>query len=150
MAITYAVESYMEALPELQLLYPEHWEEIACNKDSIKLNPDYARYQSLAISGVLFLTTVRDDGKLIGYFLGFIMPHLHYQQSKTLFYDIFFLQKVYRKGRTGIKLFQFVEAACKARGVEKIYLSTKVSADVSPLFEYLGYGLCEKVYTKVL
>lgn len=148
--ITYQCEAYTTVLPELKLLYPEHWEEIACNKDSVPLNPDYGRYQALDEAGILFLTTIRDAGSLIGYFLGFIMPHLHYQQSTTLFYDIFFLRKSHRHGRTGIKLFQFVEAAAKAKGVEKIYLSTKVKADISPLFEYLNYTLCEKVYTKML
>ena len=92
----------------------------------------------------------RNDDELIGYVIFFIAPHLHYKSCKRAIEDIYFVKKEYRKGRVGIKLFQYAEEVLKHCGVEVIVMNTKVHLDNTRLFEYLGYKMTDKVFTKIL
>src|SRR5580700_5462094 len=58
--ITYQVEPFDTSFEEAQELLIEHWEEIALNKDKIKLAVDVTRYKELADRGALHIVTVRD------------------------------------------------------------------------------------------
>ena len=148
--IQYQEESFDSVIGEWKILAVDHWNEIALNKDRIKLNPAWDKYKNSDTAGIWFCVTARDGGKLIGYFIGFVMPHLHYVDSMTLFYDIFYLKPEYRKGRAGILLFKKVEECAKRRNVEKIYVSTKLSHDMGRIFEYLDYTPIERVYAKMI
>ncbi len=150
MTLAYKPEHFSEVIEEWRVLAVEHWNEIALNKDRIKLNPNWAAYEQTDKEGRWFCVTARDGTKLVGYFIGFVMPHLHYVDSMTLFYDIFYLKPEYRKGRAGILLFKKVEEEAKLRGVEKIYVSTKLSHDMGKLFDYLDYTPIERVYSKMI
>ena len=148
-AVTYAVEAYHDALPEVRELLEEHWREVALDHATIKLDPDYERYASLAASGALHLCTARSNGMLVGYHISLINSHLHYKSSLTCFTDIFFLRKQYRTGLTGYKLLKFFRDSVKKRGVQKIYMSMKLTHEIGPLLERLGFKPIERVYTVV-
>jgi predicted acetyltransferase len=150
MAITYQVEKLENMLPEIKLLLDAHWEEVALDKDVIKLNPDYDKYLELSYKDILHCVTVREDGQMVGYHLSFIMPHLHYKDSLTAFTDIFFLRKDKRKGTIGIKLLKFMEQSLKEKNVQKIYMGTKLHIDISPILTHLGYRQIEKSFAKVI
>jgi GNAT superfamily N-acetyltransferase len=147
--IEYAVEDWLEALPELRMLFNEHWEEIALDQDSIKLEPDYTTYANLAVSDALHLVTARADGLIVGYHLSIIKPHLHYKSSLTCFTDVFFLKKDYRKGVIGYKLIKFFRDSVKEKGVQKVYMGTKLHLDLGPLLERLGFTPIERIYSQV-
>ena len=146
----YAVERYIDVKVEAEGLLKEHYEEVASDKDLIQLNADHARYEAYDDAGTLHLVTCRCDGKLIGYYVCFVYTHPHYKDSLTAYTDVFFISKEYRKGRVGIKLFQYVEQTLRQRGVQRIYAGTKLKLDIGPMLEYLGYNPIERVYTKVL
>ena len=65
--IEYKEETYSQVIDEIKPLLEDHWEEIALNKEVIKLNPNYEMYEKLCNAGVMRIVTARDDGKLIGY-----------------------------------------------------------------------------------
>jgi hypothetical protein len=134
---------------EMKLLFPIHYEELCVVKD-FELNPDYAAYKRMCDAGMLRCITCRCDGELIGYIIFIIQPHLHYMSCKTAFEDIYFIRKEYRRGRVGIKLFQYAENVLKGIGVDRIVMHTKVHLDNSRLFEYLGYKMTDKIFTKLL
>jgi GNAT superfamily N-acetyltransferase len=157
--IVYAVEPFDTAFEEAQELLQEHWEEIALNKDTIKLDIDVSRYKELADKGVLHIVTARDGniqksawdpGKLIGYHVGMIVPHLHYKSTLHGITDIFFIHPDYRKGRIGINLFKYVEKSMKERGVVKLMTAVKLHLDVGAIFERLGWTPIERLYSKML
>lgn len=150
MGISIQREDYAKIIDEMSLLYQAHYDEIAVNQDVIPLAPDYALYQQLDAQGQTEVVTVRDDGFIVGYAMGFCKPHLHYSQSLHFLMDIFYLKPEYRKGFVGIKLFQKLEEVLKARGVVKILLATKCHLDRSRMFEWLGYQKQEVVFQKVL
>lgn len=106
LAITYQVENYLEALPEIKEHYQAHWEEMAMYKDKIPLDMDYSKYEFLAKQELLHLLTVRADGELIGYHISVVSPHLHYKSTLHAMCDIYRLRPDMRKGMTGVRMFK--------------------------------------------
>jgi GNAT superfamily N-acetyltransferase len=147
--ITYSEEDCTVFFQELAPLLPVHYEELCVTKD-YELEPDYAAYDNLHKAGCLRAVTCRSDGELIGYIIFIVQPHLHYRSCITAFEDLYYVKKEYRKGRTGIKLFQYAEKALKDGGVNRIIMHTKIHQDHSRLFEYLGYKNTDKLFTKLL
>lgn len=147
--VTFAVESFKECLPEMKALLVEHWKEIASDHELIPLDPCYDEYFVMEDQGMLSTCVARCEGKMVGYHLSFIRPHLHYRQTLSAIVDIYFVLPEFRGG-TGYRLFQFVEKTLRERGVKKIFTACKLAHDVGPLFERLGYKEHERLYTKVL
>lgn len=147
--ITYAEEDPTVFFKELAPIIPAHYEELCVTKDFL-VEPDFAAYDRLNTAGMLKAITCRSDGELVGYIIFVVQPHLHYMSCITAFEDLYYVKKDYRKGRTGIKLFQFAELVLKGAGVKRIIMHTKVHMDNSRLFEYLGYKHTDKLFTKLL
>lgn len=145
--ITIMLESFEERLPELEQLLPLHYEELALNKDKVPLSPQYPVYISRERNGELMFMVVRDKGQLIGYFIGFVAPGLHYSTCLTLIMDIFYIHPEHRGSSTGYKLFKAVEEEASRRGVQRMFVGSKVHLDASWLFERLGYEKVETTYS---
>ena len=134
---------------EFERLFPEHYEELCVTKE-FPYEPDYEAYKRCAAAGMLRCITCRNDADLIGYIIFFVSPHLHYKSCITATEDLYFVKKEFRKGRVGIKLFQYAEKVLCQFGINRIVMHTKVHLDNSRLFEYLGYKWTDKVFTKIL
>jgi GNAT superfamily N-acetyltransferase len=134
---------------ELKTVIPQHYEELCVTKE-FELDPDWDMFARCAEAGLLRTITVRHDSKLIGYMIFFIKPHPHYRTCKTAFDDLYYLRPEYRKGRIGIKMFQYAENVLKGIGVNRIVMGTKIHLDNSKLLGYLGYRLTDKLFTKLL
>jgi GNAT superfamily N-acetyltransferase len=115
--IKYAREDLYEVKDEAAHLLEKHWEEIALNKEKIKLNPDWNAYDAMYKSGQLGIYTARKNGKLIGYFVVVATPSLHYKDHLFAVNDIIYLDPEHRKGFVGIKLIKFAEEDLKKFGV---------------------------------
>lgn len=148
--LTCQIESFTERLEEFKPLFPVHWEELAQNKDKVPLDPQYDIYIAREKLGELLFVTMRDLGEPVGYFIGFIAPGLHYRTCLTCTMDIFYVRKDRRNGTAGIRLFRFVEAELKRRGVQRWFMGSKVHADASALFERIGAAKVETYYSKWL
>ena len=146
--ITYQAESFEERLAEFKYLLPEHYKELALNQDKVPLSPQWSVYFEQERQGQLLFVTAREEGDIIGYFIGFVKPGLHYSTCLTCIMDIFYIRKDKRNGRAGIKLFQFVEKELKRRGVDRWFVGSKLHADASSLFKYLKFDPVETYYTK--
>jgi GNAT superfamily N-acetyltransferase len=146
--ITAQVEPYSKCLPELMECYDLHWEELALNKDKVPLDPMYDQYEARDDAGQLLLVTLRETGRLVGYFIGFIAPGFHYKTCLTLTMDIFWTHPDVRGGFSGVKLYRLVEKEAKRRGVHRMFYGSKMHKDASRLFEYLKMEPVEIYYTK--
>ena len=146
--LTIQLESFAQRLDEFKPLFPLHWEELALNKDKVPLDPQYEIYIEREKRGELIFATIRELGKPVGYFIGFIAPGLHYKTCLTCTMDIFYVCKEKRTGTAGIKLFRFVEKELKRRGVDRWFMGSKVHADASALFERIGAAKVETYYSK--
>jgi len=136
-------------LQEMQELFPKHYDELCVTKD-FPLMPDYDAYKRLSDVGMLKAIVCRTADEVIGYIIFIVQPHLHYRTCLTAFEDIYYIKPEYRKGRIGIRLFQYAEKVLKAYGINRIIMHTKIHLDNSKLFEYLGYKNSDKLYTKIL
>jgi len=148
--ITYQVEDYEDILEELTELYPLHYDEVGMDKEHIKLEPNVDAYRRLRSNGALYIVTVRDGDKLVGYHKIIVSYHLHFKSLKAAYTDLYFLLPEYRKGFVGINLFKFSEEEMKKIGVKKLYTMTKVKKDNSALFQRLEYVQAEYAYTKYI
>lgn len=146
----FQVEKFIPNLPEIKVMLPLHYEELATHKDRVPLDPMYEIYEQFEKADQLLFITVRDDaGKMCGYFIGMITPGLHYRTCLTCTMDIFFIHPDHRgSALLGLKLFKKVEEECKAREVDRIFVGSKAKAEASILFERLGYDRIEVCYSK--
>lgn len=145
--ITWNVEKLCDRLEEMKPLFPEHWAELALDQDKVPLDPQYDIYLERDRRGEVLFIAGRSNGGLIGYFVGFIAPGLHYKTCLTLTMDIFWVHPEYR-GRQGKKLFAAVETEAKRRGVQRMFIGSKLHKDASWLFEALGFMEVERYYSK--
>lgn len=148
--ITFQEESLVDCLEEMKPLFENHWDEIALHKDKIKLNPDYDKYLLMDKLGMLHVMTARDDGKIVGYFISFIQPHMHYKDTVFAMNDILFIHPDYRKGSIGFKLFKKAEESLKGIGVDVVLIHAKVKNDFKPLMDKLGFNRAEYSYSKYI
>lgn len=150
MTLEYAVESLEDCLEEIKPLLEAHYKEVAMYQDKIDLNPDYTKYLELDKTGVLHTATVRDEGVLVGYFISFIMPHMHYQDHTYAVNDILFIDEAYRNAEVGLGLFRFAEEALKQEGVSVIVIHMKTALPFDSLCKGLGYDYAERNYSKYI
>lgn len=148
--ITAQIERFTDILPELQVLFPKHWEELALNRDKVPLDPMYEIYLARDAVDEMVVVTLRELGEIRGYFIGFINPGLHYRTCLTCIMDIFYVDPPHRGRRGGIMLFRALEAELRRRNVQRMFVGSKVHKDASRLFEALGYNKVEVYYSKWL
>ena len=148
--ITYSVEKFEDYEKEIKPLLKAHWEEVAINKDKVKLNPDYDSYRRLDSVGALHSVIVRDGTRLIGYFISFIQPHLHYQDHKFATNDILYLDPEYRNQEIATEMFTVAEIDLKEKGISVMGLHVKVTNRFDSLCDKLGFKKTEIMYSKFL
>jgi len=148
--LRYQQEFLSSVSEEIKPLLNSHWEEIALNKDKIKLNPDWEVYQSLENQGKLKIFTARGEGKLVGYFVVVVGVNMHYKDHLFASNDIIYLSPEHRKGFTGIKLIKFAEKCLKEDGVSVLTINTKVHQPFDRLMDFLKFRKVERVYSKYL
>jgi GNAT superfamily N-acetyltransferase len=146
--ITFAVEPLTERLEELKPMFPAHYRELALNQDKVPLDPRYEIYLQRDAAGEVLFIAGRSNGKLVAYFVGFVAPGLHYRTCLTLQEDIFWIDPEYRGHGGGVQLFLAVEKEAKRRGVQRMFVGSKLHKDASWLFEKMGYTEVERYYSK--
>nr|BAR35097.1 N-acetyltransferase GCN5 [uncultured Mediterranean phage uvMED] len=146
----YAEESYNKVKDDIKPLLEKHWEQIAINKETIKLNPDWDEYQRLYFAGNLKIFTARDNEELVGYFITVVARNLHYKDHLFAQNDVLYVKPDKRAGMTGFKLIKYAEIELKKMGVSVIHINTKVHAPFDSLMERMGYSLIERLYSKYI
>jgi GNAT superfamily N-acetyltransferase len=147
--LTAQVESLTEQLAELKPILPIHWEELALDKDKVPLDPQYGVYLARDAQGEVLFVTLRDGGELMGYFIGFVAPGLHYRTCLTLTMDIFYVVPEHRGKHGGVALFEAVKKEAKRRGVNRWFVGNKEHSKVhaEALFLHLGFEKVETYYS---
>lgn len=148
MAITFQKELFRKLMWELPPLFIEHDKEVG--EDEGDIDPDWERYCNMELGGQVHVLTIRDDGRLVGYYISVVAPDLHRKYKLNSYSDMFYLRPEYRFGWTGMRLFTETEKMLNALGVRKSYLVTKVKLPVTIFIKRLKYVLVEKVYAKTL
>jgi GNAT superfamily N-acetyltransferase len=148
--LTAAPEPWATLIEEMKPMLTEHYAELALDQDRVPLSPQYNVYDDRDAQGMVMAIALRDAGELVGYFIGFVAPGLHYSTCLTLQLDIFWIHPDHRGQRGGFLLFRAVEKEAKRRGVQRMFVGSKTHLDASFLFEKLGYTKVETVYSVML
>jgi len=146
------VENFENWWRDAQELIPVHYEELSIDKDKVKIGINCQRYLEMEQAGMLHIVTIRlGGGKMVGYYLCMILPHMHYKDAGLMAYtDMYFVHPDYRLGGVGAKMMIFVEETLRRRDVLKVYITTKLKLDLSLMFEALGWKATDKIFTKFL
>lgn len=142
----FAHESFPNVKHEIKPLLEEHWKEIALHTDDIKLEPNWNAYSRMADQGALRIYTARKNEKLVGYFVVFVLPSMHYMRHLFANNDILFLKKSERKGTTGIRLIKFAVEELTKEGVTLINVNVKKKQDFGPVMERIGFEHIEDLW----
>lgn len=154
--ITAAVERLHDCLEEMKPLFDPHWKEIALDQARVPLNPNYPEYLKREAEGTVLCVVLREAGRIVGYFVGFIAPALHYQACLTLTMDIYWVHPDYRaqdslsqleEDMLAELLFSSVKAEAVRRGVKRPFYGSKVHKDSSGLFTQLGMYKADEYFS---
>ena len=141
------VKDVMEiALPMLA----DHHKEVEATDDVLPLEPDTDRYLQLDMQGLIQVLCAWDDGKLVGYCVDMLVPHIHYRGKTFAVNDFFYVAPEYRDKGVGAEMLRVVGEVLKQRGVYRHCISTKVSSPHEQLFTSLEYNSDEVQWSKEL
>lgn len=149
--ITASVEPLFDCLDEMKTMFPAHAAELDTYADRRPLDPDYAEYKRRDDAGGILCVVVRQDAKLIGYFVGLLGPQLHYRTTFGCLGDIFYTAKETRghvASAAVIAMFRCVIAECKRRGVKVLRAGHKLGDhDAEKLFKAFKFEPVEMVHS---
>jgi GNAT superfamily N-acetyltransferase len=140
---------FSELLDRRDLL-EAHYQELATDKERMKLDMHVDGYAQLFRTGGLFCLGVYDHGELVGYSVNFLSPAMHYRQLMVAQNDLLLISKPYRIGRIGLKLMDATEAEAKARGAGMMLWHAKEGTNLDKLLRRKGYRVQDIVYSKGL
>jgi hypothetical protein len=144
--ITFQEETFQPFLNDALLIFKQHYLELAEHPKKIEYNPNLKAYYKLYLANKLAIHSIREDGKLIGYNVWFLMHYLHAKDGLTANSDILYLRPRYRKGMLGYKFLKWSIEEIKKRSPQRILLHVKPSHDYGLLLERLGAECYEKSY----
>jgi GNAT superfamily N-acetyltransferase len=151
MPLSAQVEPYADTLPELLPHYTAHWQEVALDTERphAALAPQFGAYEARDAAGEVVLVTLRDLGRLVGYFLAFVGPGLHYRNCLTAQMDIIYVAPSSRGRFGGLRLIRTMMAELRRRGVDRFFAGEKVgkSRGLGRLYEIAGMRLVERHYS---
>lgn len=136
--------------PAIVDLFHSHWEEIALNKELMKLKPLLDKYYQLEANGMLLIVGAYADGELVGYSVNFVTQHLHYAYLWTCNNDLVFIRHDLRKSGAGIELMQRTEQLAKERGAQMMLWHAKENTALAALLPRLGYGVQDIIFSRGL
>lgn len=147
MEITYQLERWGVILEELMPLSQIQGIELG---RGYGLDLDYVKYASLDQQELLKVTTVRDRGTLVGWYINILIMHPHYKTVLFGFMDTFYIVPQYRVGMIGLGLFIEMEKHMRQLGVKELIAISKYACDVSQIFNRLNWTPEGITYSKAL
>lgn len=143
-------EYLRDCLEEMKPLFSKHWLEVAAYQDKIGLDPDYDRYLALERADAIRCYTIREEGRIIGYWVFFLTPHLHYKSDKFAINDIVYVEPEWRLPGVTPSAFVYVEDQLRAEGASVITYHMKVYKPFESMLKGLGYDHLEHQYGKYI
>lgn len=165
MTISYQVETYADVIDEIWPMLERHYLEIATDKAVKPFIPDLEKYQAMEEAGMLRIFTARHrpdpigvvtmaegeyQGRLIGYFVSFVMKHMHYSETTMAINDIMYIDPSYRGGTTGYRLVKLASLDLKNLGAAILIIHMKCDYPFRNLLTKLDFHLTEENWERVL
>ncbi len=148
--ITASVEPFSQHFDEFRQLTDDHWRKLALDQDRVPLDPRWEIYFAKEQEGELLFVVLRDRGRMVGYWLAFIAPGLHYQTCLTAQMDIWNVLPEYENTMAALILMRAVEREYVRRGVNRSFAGEKLHRPCGRLYEAFGYEPVERYYSKMI
>ncbi len=148
--ITYTKEKFEDYIEEVKPLLEAHYKEIAKHKDKINLNPDYDKYQILDDIDMLHSIVVREDGKVIAYYISFVNIHPHYKDHIFAVNDIVYVDPKHRSKGVAVNMIRYAEEDLKSLGVSVMTVHMKEDKAFESLCKFVGMERTEFLYSKYI
>lgn len=142
----FALESATDVVEEVVELIQGHHNETGTLDDG-EFAPDIARYLEMDRAGFMRVFTARSGGKLVGYCILYVMPHLHYRHTLWAHQDSWFLCRNYR-GRGSLLFLKFMDQKLAEEEVSVVLRGCHVRNDYSRLLKHIGYEKNSVVYLR--
>ena len=139
-----------EMLAKASVLFEEHYEEIARNKEVMKLKPDEKAYRNLEEANQIFILSAWQDDVLIGYSVNFVLNHPHYADLLLAQNDLLYIKKEMRGSRAGLKLIKETETHATSLGCKLMLWHAKENTALGAILPRLKYGVQDIIYSKEL
>jgi hypothetical protein len=138
----YDADLFAEALPLAQKCWNESTiiKAETCafyGERDFAIEPDVEGYQRLADQGVLVFVSMRDDGHLKGYLIGFTYRSMHHKKILCGIVDSAYVEPEYRA--YAAVLAARYEKEMRGRGVEIIGWPTHVDGPIYEMLKAQGY-----------
>ena len=150
MNLSFQAEIWTDIVSELAPLLHGQWEELGLYRDIVPMDMDWDTYARASASGSLHVTTGRDNGRLIGWYVNMVFPHQHYKTTLYGFNDFYYVIPEYRVGTVGLQLFMAMEECLRSIGVKALISISKKHRPVDSVFLRLGWQEAGTTYLKVL
>jgi GNAT superfamily N-acetyltransferase len=162
MTITYQVETYADVIDEIWPMLEDHYQEIATDKAIKPFIPDLDKYQAMEDAGMLRIFTARDTlqgsvkllgherGRLVGYFVSFVMKHMHYSETTMAINDIMYVDPTHRGSTVGYRLIKLASLDLKNLGADILIIHMKCDYPFRSLLTKLDFHLTEENWERVL
>lgn len=149
--ITIQKEWFLNTMKELAPLFDDEWQEVSAGKETKQeLNPAWEKFMQIESSGMLHLLTARVDGKLIGYLMTIIHPHLHFADVIYGFVDGFYVKPEYRDAGVVESLIGDNEDMLRSAGIGRIRMDAQPDMWLYKELKKLHYERTEFVFMKWL
>ena len=139
-----------EMLAKASVLFEEHYEEIARNKEVMKLKPDKKAYRNLEEANQIFILSAWQDDVLIGYSVNFVLNHPHYADLLLAQNDLLYIKKEMRGSRAGLRLIKETETHATSLGCKLMLWHAKENTALGAILPRLIYGVQDIIYSKEL
>jgi ribosomal protein S18 acetylase RimI-like enzyme len=108
---------------------------------------DVEQIQRMERAGMALTIGVFDEGKIVGYCMSVLHPHLHYRELTSTCNSIY-ISPAYRHGRHGLALMAAVEEAAVARGAKRFIWSAKPGSPLDKLLQAQGLSVEDHIYVR--
>ena len=132
-------ETIAQVRPEIGGLLAAHYDELATDKRVIRLDPDWGKYEGMERNRSLLIFTARQDGRLVGYSVFFLVWGMHCKSNLFGQNDLIFLDRSARMGGTGVRLIRYSAEQIKEAGADKILWHAKPGTALHKILIKLGY-----------
>jgi len=146
--IKFNVEDYTDCIDEIKPMLSSHYSEVEFYQGRVQLNPNFEVLEVLDQAGLLFICTMRDEGKLVGYNVFSVGKAMHYKDHDYATNYTVYIDPEYRHTEETVYFFNFCEEYLKGMGVSIIQYQMKTHKTFSTLMNHLGFENTESIFTK--
>lgn len=146
--LTFSKEHFSAIKEEILPLLQEHANALSPHMGKYPLRINAEVYHKLEECGLLHIMVARAKGRIVGYCSFIKSASLHYAGVINFDADAFYLKPQYRKGTAGYRLLKESHRMCKEAGATHIVQRCKIHADLTKLFERMGFKKIEYTFLK--